>query len=160
MTEARTGAMTRCAAGGGNGSGGGVGTVGRPLWLGLGILACGLGFVGIAVPGMPATVFFIAAAACFSRSSPRLLDWVLNLPTVGRLVRNYRAGLGMPLGAKWTASAMMLGAGALSLGVLERPWVRALVLVLLAIGASVIWCRIRTTPRGADASERSTVQGD
>lgn len=119
----------------------------RRIWAGLGFAACGLGFLGIALPGMPATVFFIAAAACFSRSSPRLLNWVLNLPTVGRLVRNYRAGLGMPLGAKLAASAMMFGAGAMSVGVLERRWLKGLVLGLLLVGAAVIWWGIRTSPR-------------
>ena len=31
----------------------------------------------IVVPGLPTTVFFIVAAACFARSNPRLEQWVL-----------------------------------------------------------------------------------
>ena len=52
------------------------------------------------MPGLPSTVFFIGAAACFARSSPRFEQWVLNLPRIGGLVRDYRSGLGMPRRAK------------------------------------------------------------
>jgi uncharacterized membrane protein YbaN (DUF454 family) len=48
------------------------------------------------VPGLPTTGFFVLAAACFAKSSPRFERWVLDLPTVGPMVRDYRAGLGMP----------------------------------------------------------------
>lgn len=72
----------------------------RLLWLGLGFFFVGLGFVGVVVPGMPSTIFFILAAYFFSRSSKRFLNWVLSLPKVGPAVRDYRAGLGMPLRAK------------------------------------------------------------
>ena len=44
----------------------------RALWAGLGLASVGLGGLGIVVPGLPTTIFFIAAAACFSKSSPRL----------------------------------------------------------------------------------------
>ena len=46
------------------------------------------------------TVFFVIAAWCFSRSSPRLERWVLNLPHIGPLVHDYRAGLGIEAALK------------------------------------------------------------
>jgi uncharacterized membrane protein YbaN (DUF454 family) len=79
----------------------------RICWFVLGWIAVGLGGVGIVVPGLPTTVFFVVAAACFSRSSPRFERWVLNLPKIGPLVRDHRAGLGMPRRAKVLAIAMM-----------------------------------------------------
>jgi hypothetical protein len=50
----------------------------RWLWFGLGWVAVAVGSVGIVVPGLPTSVFFIIAAACFSRSSPRFEQWVLD----------------------------------------------------------------------------------
>lgn len=128
-----------------------AGGLARLGWLALGLLATGLGFVGIAIPGLPSTVFFIAAAACFARSSPALLDWILRLPKVGPLVRDYRAGLGMPAYAKITATAFMVLAGSFSLAVIHGLGIRLLVLALLATGAGVIWLRIPTSrpPRSA-----------
>jgi hypothetical protein len=52
----------------------------RWLWLSAGLLQVGLGSLGIVLPVLPTTVFFIGAAACFTRSSPRLERWVLALP--------------------------------------------------------------------------------
>ena len=65
----------------------------------------GIGTIGIVVPGLPTTVFFIVAAACFSRSSPRFEQWVLDRPGIGPMVRDYRSGLGMPRKAKTAAIA-------------------------------------------------------
>ena len=80
----------------------------------LGWLAVALGGLGVVVPGLPTTGFFVLAAACFARSSPRFERWVLSLPTIGPLVRDHRAGLGMPRRAKVLAIGMMLAACSLS----------------------------------------------
>ena len=50
----------------------------------MGWVAVAVGAVGIVVPGLPTTVFFIIAASCFARSSPRFERWVLGLPGIGR----------------------------------------------------------------------------
>ncbi|WP_152087407.1 YbaN family protein [Pseudoalteromonas sp. A25] len=42
-----------------------------------GISFVGLGFIGIVLPVMPTTVFFILALACFTRSNPKLANWLL-----------------------------------------------------------------------------------
>ncbi|NOU51233.1 DUF454 domain-containing protein [Pseudoalteromonas sp. JBTF-M23] len=50
----------------------------RCFWLHVaGITFVGLGFVGIVLPVMPTTVFFILALACFTRSNPKLANWLL-----------------------------------------------------------------------------------
>lgn len=116
----------------------------RGLWIAAGLVACGLGFLGILLPGMPATVFFIAAAACFTRSSDRLLHWVLNLPRVGPLVQNYRLGLGMPRTAKVWATITMAVCVAVSVLRLPHPWQGALVAAFAALGAAYIWLRVPT----------------
>ena len=88
---------------------------GRPLWLGLGIVFTGIGIAGTVLPLLPGTVFLVMAAWCFSRSSPRVEAWLLNLPVAGQLVQDYRAGLGMPQRAKWLACLSIVLAVALSL---------------------------------------------
>src|SRR5262245_65447485 len=100
----------------------------------VGFAAVGIGMVGIVVPGLPTTGFFVLAAACFARSSPRFERWVLDLPSVGPLVRDYRDGLGMPRLAKVIAIAMMLTACVLSSWVLGSPVAAAVILGLGAIG--------------------------
>lgn len=109
----------------------------RLLWLGLGFLFVGLGFVGVVVPGMPSTVFFIVAAYFFSRSSQRFLNWVLNLPKVGPAVRDYRAGLGMPLRAKRLVLSVI--AIMVVLAALFAIKSLAVKLIVLGVGAVGMW---------------------
>lgn len=114
----------------------------RLVWIPVGLFCVGLGGLGIVLPGLPSTVFFIGAAAAFSKSSPRLEAWVLDLRGVGPLVRDYRAGLGMPRRAKVVAVAMMWTAIAASVLTVDRPLVR-LGVVLLGVAGTVTVVRVR-----------------
>lgn len=116
----------------------------RWLWITGGLLLTGVGFVGLVVPGLPSTVFFILAAGCFSRGSDRLYDWLISLPHVGPAVRDYYAGLGMPRSAKiWATSIMLV---CVSLGALAMPetWQVLLAFGATAVGAGCIWFYIPT----------------
>jgi uncharacterized membrane protein YbaN (DUF454 family) len=110
----------------------------------VGWLAVALGGIGIVVPGLPTTGFFVLAAACFARSSPRFERWVLDLPTIGPLVRDYRDGLGMPRRAKAIAITMMLTACVLSSLALGSPVLAAVVLGLGAVGTWYVGWRVPT----------------
>lgn len=72
----------------------------RIAWITLGLGLTALGGLGIILPGLPSTMFFVGAAACFSRSSRRFERWLLSIPVVGRLVDDYREGRGMPVTSK------------------------------------------------------------
>lgn len=118
------------------------------MWFVIGWIAVGIGAIGVVVPGLPTTVFFIIAAACFARSSPRFEQWVLDLPHVGRAVRDYRAGLGMSRRAKAFAITMMLAFGTLSIVLtVDRIVIAAAIAALLAIGVWYILFRVPTRER-------------
>ena len=116
-----------------------------PLWFVAGLVSVGLGGIGIIVPGLPTTVFFIVAAACFSRSNKRFEQWVLNLPRIGVLVRDHRSGLGMPRRAKVVAVTMILvvstASGVLAIG---NRAVGAAVVGFGLIGALYVTFRVPT----------------
>lgn len=116
----------------------------RVLYLSAGLVCVGVGGAGMVVPGLPSTVFFISAAACFTRSSPRLERWVLDLPGVGQMVRDHRAGLGMPRRAKVVAISLMWAFSVLAaVTVPTRPF-GATVLALAAVGTWYIARRVPT----------------
>lgn len=124
----------------------------RWLWFAAGWLAVGVGGIGVVVPGLPTTVFFIVAAWCFARSSPRFEQWVLDLPGVGQMVRDHRAGLGMPRRAKVIALTMMGTVVILSAVVLiDNAAVSATVLFAGAVGAWYILTRVPTRERVIEA---------
>ncbi len=123
----------------------------RWLWFGLGWVAVAIGSIGIVVPGLPTTVFFIIAAACFSRSSPRFEQWVLTRPGIGPMVRDYRAGLGMPRRAKVAAIASITVVCGLSALFVAQWWLRIVILGLGAVG--VVWILWRVPTRAAASPE-------
>lgn len=123
-------------------------TVGRVLWTVAGLVCVGLGGIGMVVPGLPTTVFFIAAAACFTRSSPRLERWVLELPGIGPMVRDHRDGLGMPRRAKVVACSMIVVFVGLAAGLwIDHAAVRIAVVATGVVGIGVITVRVPTRER-------------
>jgi len=108
-------------------------------WISAGFISVAIGGIGVVVPGLPTTVFFVMAAWCFGRSSPRFEQWVLNLPKVGPLVRDYRAGLGMPRRAKQVALSSMGTAVALSAYLnRDRVWLATVIVVAGLVGSAVV----------------------
>lgn len=117
----------------------------RAAWTAVGCVAVGLGTLGIVVPGLPTTGFFVAAAWAFSKSSPRLEMWVLTRPGVGPMVRDYRAGLGMPRRAKVIAVTMLVVSCGLSAAFgVDRLAVRLVILGAGAVGVAWILWRVPT----------------
>lgn len=90
--------------------------ISRTLFLALGLFLTGLGFVGIFLPVVPTVPFLILAAACFTRSSPRLERWLLDHRHFGPLLRDWRDKGAIPRRAKWMA------AGGCSLGFAVFVW--------------------------------------
>ncbi len=121
----------------------------RVIWLTAGLTCVGVGGIGVVVPGLPTTVFFIMAAWCFSRSSERLERWVLDLPQIGPLVSDYRAGLGMPKRAKVFAITSMVVFCGLSAGlIIDKLAVRLIVVGAGLVGVWWVGWHIPTAVRG------------
>lgn len=112
----------------------------------LGLLSVGVGAIGIIVPGLPTTVFFIIAAACFAKSNPRLERWVLDLPRIGPAVQRYRDGLGMPIRAKYWAIGMIVVFTTISIVVVRSWWFGVGIAIVAAIGVWYVGRRVPTTP--------------
>ncbi|MEM8902963.1 MAG: YbaN family protein [Actinomycetota bacterium] len=122
--------------------------LGRAAWISAGLLAVALGGLGVIVPGLPSTVFFLAAAWCFARSSERLERWVLGLPGVGPMVRDARAGLGMPRRTKASAITIMWTAIVVSAVIArDRTALVAVVVVLGLVGTACILFAVPTRER-------------
>ncbi len=79
----------------------------RYLWLILGFLCTGLGFLGYILPGLPGTVFILLATYFFARSSPKFYNWLLNNKMFGQLIRDWKDGKGIPLRAKILAVTLI-----------------------------------------------------
>ncbi len=119
----------------------------RLFWSALGCLAISLGVLGIFLPLLPTTVFLLLAAFCFARSSPRLHAWLVEHPTLGPPILNWRDYRAISQRAKVLAVSTMgvvLLAG-LVLGL--SAWLVTLQAVVLA-GAALFIVTRPTPPIG------------
>lgn len=104
----------------------------RYLFAGLGFLCTGLGIVGLVLPLMPGTVFLIAAAWFFSKSSPRFEAWLLGHPRLGPHVLRWRRTGAIARRAKW------LACGSMALGFALTVWSGAPPVALWSAGAILL----------------------
>lgn len=79
----------------------------RLVLLGLGWTMLALGVAGIFLPLLPTTPFLLLAAWLFSRSSPRLEQWLFDHPMFGRPLRDWREAGAISRRAKLFAIALM-----------------------------------------------------
>jgi uncharacterized protein len=111
----------------------------RRLLLVLGWLFVAIGAIGLALPGLPGTMFLILAAACFARSSPRFEAWLLDNPRLGPAVRRWRRSGAIPRPAKWIACLSMAASWLLLLATDVPAYGKAgVALVLLLVAGYIV----------------------
>lgn len=115
----------------------------RWLLAGLGTACVGLGGLGVFVPGLPTTVFLLAASWFFARSCPWLEERLLRVPLFAPFLGYLEPGATMPrrtlvkaLVIMWLA--IIVSAAAVGLGDGGRPGVAAAVIGLGLVGSPFV----------------------
>lgn len=112
------------------------------FWRLLGILLLGIGAVGIVLPVLPTTIFWILAALCFARSDPKIRDWIYARPGVGPQVELFiEKGAMTRAGKRGALIGMSLAAALVTFLFYSRPIILAAGLGFIAIGALVVLTR-------------------
>ena len=113
----------------------------RMVYLVGGHVLLGLGFVGMALPLMPTTVFWIGAAACYSRSSPERFRRLVGRGRAGQAVKDFLDHGVISVRGKWAASLSMLLSAVLLLLLPLGVTPTALGLLGLGVGAAYVVSR-------------------
>lgn len=71
------------------------------LWMAAGFLFLGVAYIGVIVPGIPWSTPSLIAAYCFSKSSERFHNYMLNHKLFGPFIRDWKEGSVFPSKAKW-----------------------------------------------------------
>jgi uncharacterized protein len=109
-----------------------------------GTVSVGLGTIGIFIPLLPTTVFYLLAAYCYARSSQKFYNWLITNRWFGEYIRNYREGRGIPLKQKiFSISLLWLTIGYSVWFVVSLWWVR-LILLAIAIGVTIHLMMLKT----------------
>ncbi len=125
-----------------------------------GVLATGLGLVGLFVPILPTTPFLLLAAAAFARSSERLHNWLLGHRWLGPYIHAYRQHRAITTRTRAIALALLwAGLTYAACAHAQAWWLRAL-LGAIGLGVTLHLLTLRTyTPEMAaadrEARERS-----
>ena len=107
----------------------------RWLYIALGSLLVGIGVLGVFLPLLPHTIFFLLAAACYARGSERAHTWLMTNRFFGRYLRNYSEHRGATAGTKAVTIAMLWIGLAISAWLIPpQVWVYA---ILAAVGVGV-----------------------
>ena len=126
----------------------------RWLLAGLAVLSFAIGWVGLFVPGLPTTIFWIVAVLCAGRACPVIREWVYRCGRAGTLVKGVVEERSLPRRAKRRALIglwLCLGLSMAWLVWLQGPTVAvAWLLPIVGIGVSVYILRgLKTSPVGA-----------
>ena len=91
----------------------------RIVYLLIGCLFVGLGFIGAFRPVLPTVPFLLLALWCFARSSQRFHDWLYHHPRFGPPLREWDQHGVIPVRAKILSTAMMAVSMAIMLAVTD-----------------------------------------
>ena len=115
----------------------------RAAWVVAGSISLLLGIIGIFVPVLPTTPFLLLASACFLRGSERMHRWLLSHGRLGKYIRDFEAGRGIPARAKVVAIAMMWISIALAVKLVGHP-VAAAAMLVVATAVTIYLLRLPT----------------
>ena len=105
----------------------------------LGIFFVAIGVIGIVVPGLPTTIFMIAAAACFAKSSPWLHNWLMSHPWFGPIINDWNETRSIPRNGKRLALIMMGVACVYTWFVIEALYLKLAILGVMLLPAIFVY---------------------
>jgi uncharacterized membrane protein YbaN (DUF454 family) len=104
------------------------------LWNVLGFLCLGLAYLGVITPGLPYSIWVVAAAYCFSHGSERMHNWIMNHKLFGPFLRNWGEKRVFPQKMKY----FMLGMMSLSLVLMYSSGVKPIGIISTAVFMAIV----------------------
>jgi len=109
-----------------------------------GTMSVALGIAGMFLPLLPTTPFLLLAAFCYTKSSKRMHEALLNNRWCGNYIRNYREGNGIILKHKiFTLVLLWLTIGYTVTFIISTIWLK-LLLLAIAIGVTIHIVKLKT----------------
>ncbi|MFB0613656.1 YbaN family protein [Aurantiacibacter poecillastricola] len=112
----------------------------RPLWMAAGVVCFVLGWIGMILPMMPGFVFLLGALFCFARGNPAWEARLLDHPTYGPPLRDWREHRRIARRSKLMALAFMVLAGVLA-GIMVGFPLAIVPIAVMTLVAGWIWTR-------------------
>jgi len=121
-----------------------------------GTVCVALGVLGMFLPLLPTTVFLLMAAYCYSRSSERFHDWLLNNRLCGSYIRNYKSGQGISMRQKVTTISILWVSISGSIWLLGGKFWVTLLLLAIAVGVTLHLALLKTYRAETDPTTQAS----
>lgn len=121
--------------------------ISRHFYLLGGHLSLLLGIAGAFLPVLPTTPFLLLSAFLYSKSSPRIHQWLITHPIIGKPIREWEESGVIRLWAKILATVMISFVIILKFQKLQIPdWLKILFSIILIFVLIFIWTRPSKAP--------------
>ena len=118
----------------------------KKIYICVGLLALGLGIIGVFLPVMPTVPFLLVALFCFERSSKKYHDMILNNKYFGKVLRDYYEGKGLTTSVKIKAVLFLSCGMGFSVYRVHNLYLR-IMLVLIWAGVALHIILLKTKPK-------------
>lgn len=114
----------------------------RSILFTVGSICVVLGVIGIFLPLLPTTPFILLAAICFSKSSERVHQWLLNHRLFGGLISDWEEYGVIRRKIKWIATSSIMLMSAYPIAVMiPYLWLKIVTVAAISIVILFIWTR-------------------
>ena len=111
------------------------------IWLIFGLIALGLGCLGVVLPLLPTVPFILLAAFCFAKGSNRLHGWLLTHPLFGTMIQDWRQSGAISTKAKKMATVSIALVFTVSVITGVKPLILTIQAAILGCVLLFIWTR-------------------
>lgn len=118
----------------------------KALCVSAGTLALALGLAGVVLPLLPATPFFLLAAACYARGSEKLHRRLMESRFPGKYIKGYLENRGVPVRVKVFTLALLWAALLFSMLSAALPARGRMLLVAVGVGVTIHILLLKTEP--------------
>lgn len=126
------------------------------LWNVLGFLCLGLAYLGVITPGLPYSIWVVAAAYCFSHGSERMHNWIMNHKLFGPFLRNWGEKRVFPQKMKY----FMLGMMSLSLVLMYSGGIKTIGIISTAAFMAIVAIWAWRYPSSVEEHDRRKETGE
>ncbi|CAA0091199.1 Inner membrane protein YbaN [Zhongshania aliphaticivorans] len=126
----------------------------------LGFLSIGVGALGAVLPLLPTTPFMILAAMCFSKSSERWHNWLLNNKIFGSCIQKWESQRCVNCKTKIISLLSMAVMGGASVGFASHGvYFKVIAGLLMCVGAYSVIRLTSCESVAVQASDKAVTQG-